>query len=167
MKAFAGLRPLRRRPALPGALALLLVAACATNPPRETGSPGADDVDVGYGAVDPDHVVSSGTTVDVEGEGAGRFRSIGEMLSRVPGLQVSEGPGGLSVRVRGVSSFQGGQEPLFVLDGMSVPSVAGLSGVHPSTIESITVLKDAGETAIYGSRGANGVILIRTRRTPK
>lgn len=87
------------------------------------------------------------------------------MLSRVPGLQVTEGPdGNVTVRVRGATSFRGGQDPLFVLDGAALPSLAGIDGIDPSTIESITVLKDAGDTAIYGSRGANGVIVIRTKR---
>ena len=91
------------------------------------------------------------------------------MLSRVPGVRVIDRPGGgISVRIRGTNSCLGGEEPLFVLDGMVIQSAgAGLSGINPNSIESITVLKNAGETAIYGSRGANGVILIKTKRGSK
>ena len=70
----------------------------------------------------------------------------------------------MSVRIRGSTSFTGGEEPLFVLDGMVLQSADGLRGLSPANVESITVLKDAGATAIYGSRGANGVILIKTKR---
>jgi TonB-dependent SusC/RagA subfamily outer membrane receptor len=75
-------------------------------------------------------------------------------------------PGGqISVRIRGPNSLNAGQEPLFVVDGMvAPPGTTGLGDLDPSSVESITVLKDAGSTAIYGSRGANGVILIKTKR---
>jgi len=75
-----------------------------------------------------------------------------------------DGEGGMTVRIRGATSFLGSEEPLFVIDGMVVQSADGaLDGINPNTIESITVLKNADETAIYGSRGANGVILIKTK----
>jgi TonB-dependent SusC/RagA subfamily outer membrane receptor len=68
------------------------------------------------------------------------------------------------MRIRGPNSLNAGQEPLFVVDGRVVPFAGGdLGSMNPSTVESITVLKDAGSTAIYGSRGANGVILIKTK----
>jgi TonB-dependent SusC/RagA subfamily outer membrane receptor len=71
----------------------------------------------------------------------------------------------MSVRIRGSNtSILGGEEPLFVLDGMVYESADGLNSLDPNAIESISVLKDAGATAIYGSRGANGVIVIRTKR---
>lgn len=92
--------------------------------------------------------------------------------------QISGIPGGsLSVRVRGQNSIANGNEPLYVVDGMPFPSTtlnsnlgpAGttihpLDNINPNDIESIEVLKDAGATAIYGSRGANGVILITTKK---
>ena len=122
-------------------------------------------MDIGYDALDSERLVSPVATVRAEDEGAPRFRTLIEMLSRVPGVRVIQmAEGGMSVRIRGATSFQSNEEPLFVLDGMMIPSIAGISGINANTIESITVLKDAGETAIYGSRGANGVILIRTRR---
>jgi TonB-dependent SusC/RagA subfamily outer membrane receptor len=84
------------------------------------------------------------------------------MLRRVPGVQVDEHSGGrISVVIRGRNTFQGGREPLYVLDGMVIQ---GIDGLNPMNIESITVLKNADATAVYGSRGANGVILIRSKR---
>lgn len=96
-------------------------------------------------------------------------RSPGEidkaLVGRFPGVLVQRTPdGGITVRIRGAASFYG--DPLYVIDG--TPIQAGpngsLSGINPDDIESIKVLKDAAETSIYGSRGANGVILIRTKR---
>jgi len=123
-------------------------------------------VDVGYGGIDKDQVAGAVTTVSADDEEAPPFRTLVEMLSRVPGVRVIErAGGGMSVRIRGSSSFLADEEPLFVVDGMVLQSsTQGLSGLNPSTIQSITVLKDAGQTAVYGSRGANGVILIRTKR---
>lgn len=151
---------------LPGAFVLLILTACAT------ASPGARDelakageAPVGYGAADTAHLASAQATVEGDREGSPRFRSMIEMLSRVPGVRVIERPGGgMSVRIRGSTSFQSDEEPLFVLDGMAMQSGDGVRGLNPNNIASITVLKDAGETAIYGARGANGVILIKTKR---
>ena len=84
-----------------------------------------------------------------------------------------------SIRVRGSSSLQGGNEPLYVIDGFPVYSgtgfgstggntqISGLSTVNPSDIESIEILKDASATAIYGARAANGVVLITTKSGKK
>ena len=143
MKAFSGSGPVPYQACLFGAIALLFLTACATTRLAEEEQPS-----------------------DVHREDAQpvRFRTLAEMLSRVPGVRVIERPGGrISVRISGTSSFIGGQDPLFILDGMVIQSADGLIGINPDTIESITVLKDASETAIYGSRGANGVILIKTK----
>jgi TonB-dependent SusC/RagA subfamily outer membrane receptor len=78
---------------------------------------------------------------------------------------MSEGgrPGqGISVRVRGRRSFSAGNEPLYVVDG--IPLAGGINDINPQDIESMEVLKDASATAIYGSRGANGVVIITTKR---
>ena len=94
--------------------------------------------------------------------------SIEEMLEgRVAGVSVSRTPdGGIAVRIRGASSVYGNSEPLYIVDGMAVqPGPNGaLTGIAPQDIASIRVLKDAADIAMYGSRGANGVILIRTKR---
>jgi TonB-linked SusC/RagA family outer membrane protein len=106
------------------------------------------------------------------------FTSVDQMLQgKVPGLQsVSPNgqPGGAqTIRIRGVSSVTGVNDPLFVVDGIPVNSgdysrntntTNALAGINPNDIESVTVLKDAAATAIYGSRAAAGVILITTKK---
>ena len=85
---------------------------------------------------------------------------------KFPGVVVRQtSDGGIAVRIRGGSSAYGNNEPLYVLDGMPIqPGPSGaLSGVNPHDIESIKVLKEPAETAMYGSRGANGVIIIKTK----
>jgi TonB-dependent SusC/RagA subfamily outer membrane receptor len=74
--------------------------------------------------------------------------------------------GGLVVRIRGgSSSLMGNNAPLYVVDGVAVVSEDGsLKGINPNDIESIKVLKDAASTSMYGVRGANGVIVIKTKR---
>ncbi|MFZ6011096.1 MAG: SusC/RagA family TonB-linked outer membrane protein [Bacteroidota bacterium] len=94
------------------------------------------------------------------------------LQGRLAGVQVQQTSGqpgtGISVRVRGVSSIAGGNEPLYVIDGLpqfndDVRGANGLATINPADIESIEVLKDAAASAIYGSRGANGVVIITTR----
>ena len=92
------------------------------------------------------------------------------LQGRVAGVNVSRTPdGGIAVRIRGGSSFLGNNEPLYVVDGTPVsPGPSGsLQGINPYDIESIEVLKDAASTAMYGARGANGVIVIKTKRARK
>ena len=89
------------------------------------------------------------------------------LMGRFPGVIVSRAAdGGVSVRIRGGSSLSGGNEPLYVVDGVAIqPGPNGsLSGFSPEDIESIKVLKDPAETAMYGMRGSNGVIVIKTKR---
>ena len=89
------------------------------------------------------------------------------LQGRVAGVSVSRAAdGGIAVRIRGVSSIYGSNEPLYVLDGIPItPGPNGsLSGINPYDIESIKVLKDPVDTAMYGSRGANGVIIIKTKK---
>ena len=96
------------------------------------------------------------------------YQSIEQMLmGRFPGVQVARTPdGGVAVRIRGAASFMANTEPLYVLDGMPLQAEPGghLKGINPYDIESIQVLKNPAETAIYGMRGANGVIVIKTKR---
>lgn len=167
MKAFSESGPFSYHPWLFGALALLFLTACATTRLAEEEKPSeAETVDIGYGTIDKDHLVGSVATVQGDDVPAGRSRTLAEMLVRIPGVRIIEtSPGSISVRIRDTNSFLGGEDPLFVIDGMVFNG--GLSSINPNTIESITVLKNAGETAIYGSRGANGVILIKTKRGSK
>ncbi|HEX8693623.1 MAG TPA: TonB-dependent receptor plug domain-containing protein [Longimicrobium sp.] len=86
---------------------------------------------------------------------------------RFAGVQVFRRPdGGIAVRIRGTTSVYGDAEPLYVVDGMPVNAGPGgaLNGINPYDIVRIEVLKDIGSTSAYGMRGANGVVLITTRR---
>jgi TonB-dependent SusC/RagA subfamily outer membrane receptor len=89
------------------------------------------------------------------------------LAGRIAGVWVTRtADGGIAVRIRGVTSIYGSQEPLYVLDGMPIqPGPGGaLIGINPYDIDSIKVLKDAASTAMYGQRGVNGVIVIKTKR---
>ena len=96
-----------------------------------------------------------------------RVRRVEELLAgRVPGLRVlPTANGGFTVRIRGVTTLNGSAEPLYIIDGMPVTLLPGegLNWLDPAEILQIDVLKDPAETSMYGGRGANGVILIRTR----
>ncbi|MGH2829576.1 MAG: TonB-dependent receptor plug domain-containing protein [Actinomycetota bacterium] len=90
------------------------------------------------------------------------------MEGRFPGVRVVRTPGGgFSIRIRGVSTLLGDTEPLYVVDGIpvNVEPGRGLDWLNPADIARIDVLKDAAETSMYGVRGANGVILITTKRS--
>lgn len=88
------------------------------------------------------------------------------LQGKTPGVQVNQNsgaPGGtVSVRIRGGNSLLGNNEPLYVVDGFAL--TGDPDAINPNDIESIEILKDASSTAIYGSRGANGVVLITTKR---
>lgn len=89
------------------------------------------------------------------------------LAAKVPGLYISHtADGSIAIRIRGNSSITGSNEPLYVIDGTPVNSGPGgsLSGINPKDIASIEVLKDAIATSFYGVRGANGVIVIKTKR---
>jgi TonB-dependent SusC/RagA subfamily outer membrane receptor len=95
-------------------------------------------------------------------------QSIHEILTwRFPGVVVTRGPsGGIAIRIRGPTSIYGSNEPLYVIDGLPIkPGPGGsLFGINPYDIESIQVLTGAADTAMYGLRGANGVIVIKTKQ---
>lgn len=138
---------------------------------------------IGYGTARKSDL--TGSVVSVRGEElrAVPATSLDQQLQgRAAGVQVTQvsgKPGAeTSIRIRGTSSINAGNEPLYVVDGMLVnsdgadlsvggtrgPRISALSSINPSDIESIEVLKDASATAMYGSRGANGVVLITTKR---
>jgi TonB-dependent SusC/RagA subfamily outer membrane receptor len=122
-------------------------------------------------AASPAPLPQDASTVDAKDIARDPSADLEKLLSgRVAGVVVGRGSdGGLTVRIRGATSLSGNNEPLYVLDGMPiVPGPGGsLVGISPYDIESIRVLKDAAETAMYGSRGAAGVIVIKTKRTAK
>lgn len=90
------------------------------------------------------------------------------LAGAVAGVQVQSyngQPGSkATIRVRGVGSINAGKDPLYVIDGIPMSNDADLSSINPADIESMTVLKDAASTALYGARGANGIILITTKK---
>ena len=125
---------------------------------------------VGYGSMTRKDVTSSITTVKADQLNKGAFSSPSELLQgKVPGLTVtntSDPSGTGSITLRGSSSLRDGaaMEPYYVVDG--VPGV-DLALVSPEDIESIDVLRDATATAIYGSKAANGVIIVTTKKGSK
>ncbi len=125
-----------------------------------------DEVSVGYGT--QDRKTLTGSVSHVEADDVSRpIARVEEMLERIPGVRlVRSAGGGISVRIRGATSIYGSNDPLYVVDGMTidVDPGQGLYWLDPVDVETIDVLKDASATAIYGSRGAGGVVIIKTRR---
>ena len=152
-----------------------------------------ETVVVGYGSVRKSDITGSISTVKIDENEASKATSIAALLQgHAPGVQVTNNggspDGGVSIRVRGNSSLNCSNEPLYVVDGiilntssvtekaMFTSSQAGLAnyggndetnglmGINPQDIESMEVLKDASATAIYGAQGENGVVLITTKK---
>lgn len=122
---------------------------------------------IGYGVVKKSDLTGSVSRVSTDELNNLPVSSIDKALQgRAAGVQISSingGPGaGTSIRIRGGNSISADNEPLYVIDGF----IGGgdLNALNPSDIESIEILKDAAATAIYGSRGANGVIMITTKK---
>lgn len=124
---------------------------------------------VGYGTMQRKDVTSSITTIKSDNLNKGVFTDAGSMLQgKVAGLTVTtngDPNGGASMTLRGASSLRGGaMSPYYVVDG--IPGI-DISMVAPEDIESIDVLRDATATAIYGSKAANGVIMVTTKKGKK
>ena len=138
----------------------------------------------GYQKIDRRKLTAATTTINIDEESVGAVKNIDQALAgQIAGLaavNTSGAPGApLKLRIRGTASINGTQEPLWVLDGIpldgtDIPAMEDLkdidniyqtsiAGLNPSDIETITVLKDAAATAIYGARAANGVIVITTK----
>jgi TonB-linked SusC/RagA family outer membrane protein len=119
---------------------------------------------VGYGTMKKRDLTGSLSSVKAEDMQAIPVPNpIMGLQGRVPGVVITNNTGApqgdFTIRVRGTNSIRGGNDPLYVVDGMPV----NISSINSQDIESVEVLKDASATAIYGSRGANGVILITTK----
>lgn len=124
---------------------------------------------IGYGSVKKSDVTGSVTSVKAEALKEIPANSVeGLLQGRAAGLQVinsSQDPGaGATVRIRGGSSLRGSNAPLVVVDGFPLGDAGDLKQINPSDIVNMEILKDASASAIYGSRGANGVIMITTKR---
>lgn len=141
-----------------------------------------DLIVIGYGSQRKRDITGSISTVPT-GNLHQLSPSVDNLLrGAAPGIQVTQSSGqpgaSATVRIRGGNSITGGNEPLYVIDGFPVyndnsavttsiasgPAVNALASINPSDIESVEILKDASATAIYGSRGANGVVIITTRK---
>ncbi len=125
---------------------------------------------VGYGYVKKSDLTGSVTQVDAEKIAEFPVYEVSQALKgRAAGVQVTQNsgrPGGrIEVRIRGNNSMIGSNEPLYVVDGY--PITGDISYLNPADIASIDILKDASATAIYGSRGANGVVIISTKKGSK
>ncbi|MBV9879065.1 MAG: TonB-dependent receptor plug domain-containing protein [Gemmatirosa sp.] len=159
----------RFRSAAAAALVALAAAACAHNAklPQSSAEAQRDSIQVGYGTQAKRNVTGSISNVDGDVVRQATVTTLADMLDgHVPGIQVTRlGNGGVSVRVRGEHSLMADGEPLYVVDGVPMSGGTGvLPDLDPRDVKSIQVLKDAGSLAAYGSRGANGVILINTRK---
>jgi TonB-dependent SusC/RagA subfamily outer membrane receptor len=158
----------RPRPAaLRSGLALLaLAAACGPAAPEPESEPKPEDeVVTGYGSEPRATSTASVSTLTREEIHDRHASSVQELLERLPGVTVSRRGGEMAVRIRGIRSMSGSSEPLFVVDGVARTAMA-MDAILPSSIVRIDVLKDAGTLAMYGSRGANGVILVTTLDAP-
>lgn len=143
----------------------------------------ADVVVVGYGVQKKSDLTSSISTIKSEQLSSTSITSLDQGIQgRAAGVAVlntSGQPGaGTSIRIRGTSSINGNNEPLYVIDGVPVisdantfstgtlknPALNPLTNINPNDIESIEILKDASATSIYGARGANGVVLVTTKQ---
>lgn len=142
---------------------------------------------IGYGTIAKKDLTGAVTSLNPDQRNLDVAKSIGDFLTgRAAGVQVNSlgsQPGApISIKIRGVNSLTSSTEPLYVIDGVIVDSSDedtinpsgtyeapqnGIAGINPRDIEDIQILKDASATAIYGSRGSNGVILITTKRGKK
>ena len=130
---------------------------------------------IGYGVARKNDLTGSVTALKPDEKNHGIITNAQDIIqSKIAGVNVTTGGGipggGATIRIRGGSSLNASEDPLIVIDGLAMDNV-GVKGaanpltmVNPNDIESFTVLKDASATAIYGSRGSNGVIIITTKK---
>ena len=138
---------------------ILLLSGCGSTARishPEGPDPLEEDVNIGYGTVKKKNLTGSVSTVEVE-RGTSYTNIFDYIKGRVPGVEVI----GNNFRVRGIKTIMGSEYALVLVDGLEMDDVSSIS---PNDIEKVDVLKDAAATSIYGSRAANGVILITTRK---
>ena len=159
--------PFARRWSL--AWAALALLGCQTTPTGKQASPPPPPatVQVGYGTQKARDLNTAVNSASGEKMRSNSPRTVVDMLvGRFPGVEVRQRANGTaSIRIRGTRSFRSNEEPLIVVDG--IPQHSGgqsLMDLNPRDVQSVEVLKDAAATAVFGSRGANGVILVSTRR---
>lgn len=149
-------------PAAVAALSVVLLSGChhATTPPDASTPRGRD---MGIGGIR----TGSADSVSAEQAEGQHMADVADMLQgRVPGLQVIRNGNDISLRIRGNDSINSDGQPLLILDDAPVNEDAismVLHGLNPKDVASIDVLKDVASTAVYGTRGAHGVIIIRMK----
>ena len=121
---------------------------------------------VGYGTQSTRDITGSIENIELEKLQDAPVAQVGQMLQgAITGVRINQTTGrpgeGIKIQIRGAASITAGADPLYVIDGM--PISGDISDINPAEIESISVLKDAAATSLYGSRAANGVVLIQTK----
>jgi TonB-dependent SusC/RagA subfamily outer membrane receptor len=137
---------------------------CSSSSSTRSATAEEDTINTGYATQKKSESTTSTSTVVPSDEEKDVAHDLSDLLQgRAAGVEVSRAAGGVRVLIRGPSSLTGSNTPLYIVDGTPVsPGPNGVVPINPRDVKSITVLKDAGSTAIYGSRGANGVIVIET-----
>ena len=158
-----------RKMVLAMAAAVIVTLPACGRPGRLAPVADPDHADVGYGTRAERDITGAVSSLSPGEVSVARPLAIEDLLrGKIPGLQVIRRANGQTAfRLRGTQSMLQEQEPLVVVDGVPLRSgsvATALSGLTPEDVERVDVLKDLASTAIYGSRGAGGVILIRTRR---
>ena len=149
-----------------GVALVLLLAGCNASRSALDNVAEDEELSVGYGTQGRSAVTGSVAHVKRENE-MRIITRVEQLMERIPGVHIVPSVnGGFHVLVRGVTSVSGHNQPLYVIDGVTayVDPTQGLYWLNPDDVKSISVLKDASATAIYGSRGASGVVVIKTRR---
>ena len=134
-----------------------------------------ETVVIGYGTVKKNDMTGAVTAIKPDEMSKGITTNVQDMLTgKIAGVNITDGGGtpggGATIRIRGGSSLSASNDPLIIIDGLAIDNngvqglANGLSMVNPEDIETLTVLKDASATAIYGSRASNGVIIITTKK---
>ena len=152
------------------AVAAVACAGTGRRSAEATPTPEDDVVSVGYGTQSRREITGAVSSY-IPTEADARIARVETMLQgHIPGLEVIPQVGGFTLQIRGFKTLRqagGDDEPLLVIDDITVPAGSlgsALAGIAPHDVARIDVLKDAGATAVYGSRGANGVIIITTKR---
>lgn len=138
-------------------VSLIAFVSCGPVNRQSTVYDGDEQINIGYGSVARKDLMGAVSKIDMDKEKAVYSNIYDYLRGTVAGLQV--GPGN-TITIRGIHSLNGSNEPLILVDGMEV---SDLSSIAPETVKSVEILKDAVYTAAYGSRGANGVILIKLK----
>ena len=153
------------RPIWAMVLLVVLLPACAHSPETD---PEAGEAEPEVAAEQTERDTDPRPAVTAEDIERNPSEPIEQQLQgRIAGVRVTRLPNGdIAVRIRGTTSIRGSNEPLYIVDGVPFrPGPGGgLSGIQVSEIESIEVLKDATATAMYGVRGANGVVIIKLKK---